>query len=814
MRIPVPSRPLAWIDETCLYYDDQVLLTNEGAWTAVEVPLVPYGFRSYDDRLDLGWRSTLALAALSEGDVRVKVVREPFDADGWQRRVQEHVEGVASPAGEAWRSWRIRQAAAMEQAQASAKRVVLFRRLGTRTTPAQWNSRLGRAPLDSEIEGWQAVAERERALLARGGFKAVPVDADDVRWLRRHALARGLVPPAPTSTGRRLWHRQEVQEEFADLTLTPLARGVRIDTPHGTVFTATLVASAFPVEMTHPETPPWLAHLDWVGPWVEADLSLRLVPPGKAKKDVVGRLRLAQDQRSEAAESAADLPIETEQMHGLARRLEHDIPAMRRPLVYGWARFHVDAWSEEELDYRVRRLVERYADEDSPRIDLALPTGMAQVDLLVEGVPGQPVRHKSWKQRWTVDTVACSLPQAGSNLGHSTGMYVGPTTGRYVQAATLDPHHSITRRLETDVEGPGGMALLGAQRAGKSSALGTITYDATLRGYTTVLIDFSGPLARLADLPGCEGRVQVLNLVKVGGGLLDPMSPNVIPGEPMGSVAVREARKHLTRNTLHLLAHKRLAQHPNAESAMLRAIAQEVLVKNASLRGVVNRLLLDPNPEVQSLAEHLQFELGGQDADVLFGQGDENVYTEGTVEPVTRIITAPGLALPKAGVPMAEWQPAEALGAAVFGVAAHLAWRLLWDMPGHQLKYLLVDEAHIAMGTEAGRRVIEQALRDGPKHGVVVGLATHNAIDLSDERIVNAIATKMLFRSRADTELERAIAVAGLEDTPSTRRQIRNLRNGECIMVTDTDVRDRVQWHLHDPDLRGALNTTAGVVRP
>ena len=104
--------------------------------------------------------------------------------------------------------------------------------------------------------------------------------------------------------------------------------------------------------------------------------------------------------------------------------------------------------------------------------------------------------------------------------------------------------------------------------------------------------------------------------------------------------------------------------------------------------------------------------------------------------------------------------------------------------------------------------MIEQALRDGPKHGVVVGLATHNAVDLSDERITNALATKMLFRSTAEAELAAAIRVAGLEDTPSVRSQIRGLRNGECVLVTHEDVRDRVQWDLFDGELAEALNTT------
>lgn len=808
MRIPVPQRAMAVRDDEALYYDDEVLITKDSAWTAVEIPLVPYGFRSHGDRLDLGWQSTQALAMLREGDLRVKVVRRPFDADGWRRRVEEHVATVGRP-GEHWTEWRDAQATHMEQAQASTKHVILLRRLGTRAAPAQWNSRMAKGPIPAvgggEIAHWHKRARAERDVLARGGFDAVPVDAMTLRWLRRHALMRGLTPPRPSTTGRTVWGRGEIVDEFGDITLTPLAKGVRVDSPLGSTYTATLVASAFPIEASHPETPPWLAHLDWIGPWVEADLSLSLIPPRKAKGDVLKRYRLAQDQHADASSSGADLPIETQQMHSLAREMEHVIPSRRLPLVYGWARIHVDASSEDELEYRVQRVIERYADEDSPHIDLSLPTGMAQVDLLLEGVPGQPVRHKSWRQRWTVETVGCSLPHAGSNLGHSTGLYVGATTGRYVQAVTLDLHHSITRREARDIEGPGGCALLGAQRSGKSSAMGTIVADATERGGANVLIDFSGPLARLADLPRFAGRMQVLNLVKTGGGVLDPMSPAVIPGDAAHDRIVREQRKHLTRDTLSLLAWRQLAASPEAESEMLRAITEVAELSRPSLRAVIDQIGKSTNIEAQSLAEHLRFELSGSDADALMGEGEEVEVIE---EPVTRIITAPGLPLPGVGVPIDQWMPAQALGAATFGIAAHLARRLLWDLPPWMLKLFMVDEAHIAMGTEAGRRVIEQALRDGPKHGVVVALATHNARDLSDERITNALATKMLFRSKADTELERAIAVAGLEDSPAVRRQIKGLRNGECVLITHDDTRDRVQWHLHDDELRDALRTT------
>lgn len=795
------------IDDTTVHYDDNVLLTTTEAWTAVRLPLQPYAFKSHEARHALGWSSTLSLGALQSGSIRIKIARRPFDATRFARETADHVERVGNP-GEHFPTWLEGQTQRMAQRHRVSKDVVLFRKLGNRSTLAQLKARVPGAPpvLEGELEQWATEARKVRTILSRGAFAAEPVSATDLRFYRRHALYRGMVPPEPSVTGRTRWGRELIVDEFAGVTVTPLAQAVRIDSPAGTVYSSTLTMAAFPEKMLFPDAPPWLAHLDRVSPvWAEADVIAELIPPRVAARHVLQKMRLAQDQANDASRAGADLPIEVEAMHDLARELQYKIPSRRLPLAYGWARVRVDAPTLEELEHRVERAKRKYNDEDSPHIDLVRQSGMAQVDLLLEGIPGFGQRSREFRQRWEVETLACALPQAGSEVGHSRGLYAGMTTGRTTESVVLDLHASISRRTVADVEGPGGVILLGNQRAGKSGALGWIIADGTEQGKTACVVDFSGPLARLADLPRFAGRIQVLDVVKTGGGILDPMGPAVIRGHAGSSSRVREARKTLTRDTLSLLVHRQLGTLPEAETALLRAIAEVATVRHPSTAAVVEWLRKHGGRDGGALAEHFEFALGGDEAASLIGEGERVEYRD---DPVTRIITAGGVALPRAGTTIDSWQPSEALGAAMFGVTAHLAHGLQWDLPPHLLKYLIFDEAHIAMGLDQGRRVIELALRDGPKHGTVVVLATHNARDLSDERITNAIATKMQFRSTSPEELTRGFGITGLEDTGGHRLAVRGLRNGECIIVDERGRSDRFRWDQWDPELATTLNTT------
>lgn len=829
MRLPrLPERPLTIVDDRTLFYNDKVLLTKDAVWTPVEIPLVPWGFQDHQPRLDLGWSSTLSLAAMKSGRCHLKITRTPLSAINWRRAAAEETARVGRPSP-FYPTYADGQARQIEAAQPAEKHVILFRRLGSRNPwqraiadaatsihdggraarlPGSWKDDVPRR-LTAEADRWGEQADEVRETLRRGGFHAQPVNAVDLRAYRRHSIQRGLVSSRPSADPGPRWP-WDAREEFIDLEMIPLGDGVRIDSATGPVYSAALVAAHFPQEVEYPHISPWLAHIDRIGDWCEADVYFDLIPPVVAKRHLTYRQRLANEQREEAAAVGMDLPIENVEMIKLARELQYVVPRRRMPLAYTWAVIRVDASSHEELRYRVARTVERFADEDSPLIDLHMPTGMSQVDLLLQGNPGSPIRFKSFRQRMMVETLACGLPQAGSRLGLDPGgFFAGRTTGTHSEAVAINLHAPITRRSEVDVETSGTALFTGKPRSGKSNALGTCIYDADVRGLTTIAIDFSDRLAKLADLP--ETRIQVLNLVKSDQGpILDPMSPFVIPGNAQSSLRVRQARNTLARDTLQTIAWEHLVGNREGTTELLRAIVEVGSRPNPSTPAILKYLLRPNGPrEATALGEFLTFELAGEESSVLLSDGDPRRPIDQD-EPITRLFTAPGIHLPAPGVATSDFTQPERLGQAMFGVCVALAHRLLWDLPPDRLKLFAIDEAHVALNSAPGRRVIDAEVRHGPKNGTATLLATHQVSDLAHLGwLMNALAIRCQFRSTDPEELAVALPRAlDVEDTPSNRARVSRFANGECLIVNHVNVRDRLQWSQWNQPLADALRTT------
>lgn len=445
------DRPIRWQDTRTLAYDGQVLLTREHAETWVRLPPVPYSFRHRQERLDLGWATILSLAALRQGFVRFKVIQRPADRT-WVQAVDSDVRATSRPAA-GWDQYLIGQQRAARRRSATEKVAYLGVGLGDRGF-----ARLARTPPEPappvskrEWARWHTAAAAKLALLRKGAYLPEPIPVEELRRLRLHALYRDVVWPRPSATGRKSWGAGQIVDEFADVELVPVVkvtpRGpvscVRVDTAYGSTYSATWVLAAFPDVMDFPDSAPWLSWPDRLGFLTEMDVLADLQPMRSFQRRIRHRLNLAREQSHEAGKAGMDLPLEIADMIALARTLEYELPASRLPPAFGWARMRVNGDSPSDLAEKYEEASQHYGAIGGTGIDLRWPGGMSQVDLLLEGIPGQRVRHRSWRQVWLTETLACALPHAASGLTQPRGSYLGYTTGRIRQAVRWDPHHPI-----------------------------------------------------------------------------------------------------------------------------------------------------------------------------------------------------------------------------------------------------------------------------------------------------------------------------------------------------------------------------------
>src|SRR4029079_17676923 len=115
--------------------------------------------------------------------------------------------------------------------------------------------------------------------------------------------------------------------------------------------------------------------------------------------------------------------------------------------------------------------------------------------------------------------LTAGVPAASSLVGDRRGPYVGYTAGSSRRAVMFDTHFA------TEVKETSGLVpVVGGLGAGKSVLLGQITYEAVRRGIPCVVLDPSGPVARLTTLPEFRGHSEHIDLTTAASGTLNPFA--------------------------------------------------------------------------------------------------------------------------------------------------------------------------------------------------------------------------------------------------------------------------------------------------
>ena len=111
-------------------------------------------------------------------------------------------------------------------------------------------------------------------------------------------------------------------------------------------------------------------------------------------------------------------------------------------------------------------------------------------------MPGEPWSTVGYQRRIPARYLAAAMPHVNAEVGTPTGPYLAYGIGSARRAMRFDLHYGMEK-----LQQPGFFTITAEPGGGKSVLIGALAYNAARRGEPTIILDPSGPLARLAKMP-------------------------------------------------------------------------------------------------------------------------------------------------------------------------------------------------------------------------------------------------------------------------------------------------------------------------
>jgi hypothetical protein len=671
-------------------------------------------------------------------------------------------------------------------------------------------------------------------LLGAGGMAARPAYQDELFWLLHRSAGIGLNPPThrPADIGP-----EQIVEfiENLDVHRGPYDSTTRLtDRRTGETSYVAVATLGRMEELTIPQRHlPW-AHMAEQAPFpVEWSSRVDILGPAATRGSVERRLLTITHQRRDYAEHGIPAPPALARMVRRAAEIGDEIDTglpVDASRAHGWHRMAVSGGTQEECLERLRELVRMY---DEARITVQHPKG--QWAALREFMPGEPVADTGHLRRMPVRLFAAAVPQATASVGDDRGDFIGHTAGAARKPVFFDPFFPMETRERS------GLGVFVAEPgAGKSTLLGALGYLAARRGAQVTLVDPSGPLARLCELPELWPYARVVNLVGSESGTLAPyaMIPtpvrSLFPRGEGGDELFRSAlanvqaeRVELVLNVLQMLLPPQFVADGKVTVALHKAIQMVPPREDSTLDDVLDALDTlgnDGDVDAKNAAVMLATRARLPLARLFFGTPPADALD---TDSALTVITMNGLRLPDLSVDRAQWSLEEQLAVPMLHLAHRLAVRRCYSGDMNRRKFVGLDEAHVMDGWSSGRAFLIRLARDSRKWNIAALVASQNPRDILNLEMQNLISTVFVGRIVDDEQvaaealrLLRVPTDAGYEgilatlsqhtDTSSTSR----LGYREFVM---RDVDGRVQKIRidvsHIKGLLAALDTTPGGTR-
>jgi hypothetical protein len=736
------------------------------AWYSL--PEVRWAFRPDAEREALLSAISEQYAGLAGFRLHLRRTNRPFPADEWARTVDSFtakplpdVRGATS-----WSDHLVaaqRHLLSVNHAEGQTYLGVTFARRSLGDTFAERILRVfGKGTSDGERRKLGRTVEQFDEVLNAFGMRGRRVAPNELEWLLYRSVALCMAPPAllsPITNGQ--WETGDLLAltEQVERYRTPYGSTVKLvnrmtgEERHVAVLS---VGRMEPLEIPEKHEP-WL-HFHERLPWpMELSSRLDILGSGSSFKNLEHRLRMIRSQQLDYAEHGIDAPPELERLAKRALVIGDEMTTglpVESARAHGWHRIAVGGATREECLERARRLIQLYSRE--LRISLQHPKNQDQ--LAREFIPGEPIANTGYVRRMPVKLLAAALPQAASTVGDRRGDLIGRTAGTCRRPVFLDLHFPMEVRersgLGVFVAEPGG---------GKSTLMGALGYLNARRGVQVTLLDPSGPLARLAQMPELRPYSRVLNLTGSEQGTLAPYAliPTPVRSEfPTGpggdrefEIAVSNARaerRMLVQDICSMLVPPQVAKEASTATLLRHAVRQVPAEESSTLDDVVRTLRGLDDEDGKELANLLLDTAEMPLALLFFGSPPQHLLG---ADAALTVITMAGLRLPDLKIEREYWSAEESLALPMLHTAHRLAVRRCYGGSMSSRKMVGLDEAHFMEGWRSGRSFLVRLARDSRKWNLAALVASQNPRDILGLDVQNLVSTVFVGRIAEDQEI-------------------------------------------------------------
>lgn len=714
--------------------------------------------------------------------------------------------------------------------------------LGSRSTTIDLTSRVLPDVARRELEAIQHRLDEVDEVMAGPGVDAIPAVGNDMAWLLARSFALGCPAPTQDTIEETHWDANALHEFSGTVhwSAEPLAQSVRIDattgerpiTRHVVILTVGRMG-----ELRIPEVDePWIAKTDKLPFPAEWMFRVEVRSPEDTSKEMnkLSDRVLAQREhylddhgkqppRQLARQADRASQVEDEQrsgFDGLATRTR------------GWYRIAVSAPTQEEALARAKVVQKIY----KPAIKIERE--FDQFRLAREFVPMEPLANTGHTRHLPILKFAAGVPAATAEVGDKRGVLIGYTSGFAERPVTWDPWFG-----PEVVEGSGLVPIVGGLGAGKSFLAGGVVYKTGAQGVPWTVLDPSGRLGALADLPEFRGVAAAINLLQSEPGALNPYALVPEPqlawfrSEPdpkhaftLAKQAAQSQRRDLMTDTLRWCLPAEDQDNPEVLSVLRDAVSRAEARPYSTAHGVMMALQNDPDTDrvvasrvLRRLHESAERELSR----LFFATPQTGNHGEALSDRRMTFFSLKGLAQLDESKPKSEWSYDELMSRPVMSLAAWSALRSVYRADFNERKGMFLDEVHEITAVSTGRTLVQKVATDTRKHDIAALVSTQNAANVIGQNINNFVGAAFVGKTTDDEAQAHNCRLLGLptgvgyeaEFATLSRRSRRSEATGtprEFIFRDGMGGEDgkggvekiRIDYSNHER-LTAALNTTA-----